>query len=105
MCGCAYANCSEVEVGSGLRENEDFSRGCNGLCAHSGCAGIGASHIHGAVRAAGILLVGSKARRTSPRIGSTVLSIDIQMNGLTNAIRSVIGDNTRKDAAVGFART
>ena len=102
----AFANRSVGEVGRGLRiDYYSLSRGTVALATHSDSAGVLASHGHGAVRAGGILLVGSEATRAGPAVSGTSLPLSSQIDGFTHAIRAVSVDQGRKDAAVGAACT
>ena len=60
---------------------------------------------HVAVADSGVLLVGIETIGPCPTICSTILSIDAQMNGLSNTIGTVVGDNSRKNTAVSLTRT
>ena len=66
MGGVTCTDGGVVEVGGRLGIDNDLGRSCDGLCAHSGCASIGASHIQGAIRTCGVLLVGCVATRACP---------------------------------------
>ena len=96
---------SVSEVGGRHGVDDHFSCCAVGLATYSDGAGVGAGHGHGAVRSGGVLLVRRVTIGACPAIRSTILSVDAQMNGFANTIGAVVGDNTRKNTAVGLART
>lgn len=97
----AYGGCGEA----GFREGKDKDRGRGtvGLVAHGDGAGVCASHGQGAVGDGGVLLRGAEVVGTRPLICGARLSHCREVYGLTHAVRAVVVDQRRQDAAVGGA--
>ena len=94
------------EVGS--RHGTHFDVFClraTRFAAHTDGASVNASHLHGAVRDGGVLLIGEETVGTTPSEAGTRLVLCRQVDGLPHAIGTAAIHQGRQDATVGGAGT
>ena len=95
----------EVEVGGRHGIDDHIGGGAIGLATHGDGAGVGAGHVHRAVRTGGVLLGAGEPPRTGPTVSGARLSVRCQLNGFAHAVGTAIVDQRRQDAAVRLAIT
>ena len=101
--GIAKANHGGFEVGLWDGKDAQGSHGTIGFASEGDGAGVVAAHAQGAVFDNGVLKRGGKTIGSRPAIGGSGLSYCRQMDGLAEAVRPVVVDQGRQNAAVGGA--